>query len=64
MPGAQHRLLVGNGSFLLLCFAQIEYAAQASAVEQRQAELRADAERARAPGAEIAQLHRLRADVP
>lgn len=46
MPGAQHGLLVGDGRFLLLGFAQLQHAAQASAVEQRQAELRADTERA------------------
>ena len=56
-------MLVGDGCFLLLGFAQVQYAAQASAIEQRQAELRADTERARAPGAEIAEFHGLRTDV-
>ena len=49
MPGAQNGLLVGDGRFLLLGFAQLQHAAQTSAVEQRQAELRADTKGARAP---------------
>ncbi|MNO98126.1 hypothetical protein D3C76_898610 [compost metagenome] len=46
MPCAQHGLLVGDGCFLLLGLAQIQHTAQPAAVEQWQAELRADAERA------------------
>ncbi|MNK94762.1 hypothetical protein D3C87_1149750 [compost metagenome] len=64
MPGAQHGLLIGDSGFLLLRFTQLEHATQAASVEQRQAELRADAERTRSPGAEIAQLHGLGTDVP
>ncbi|MCY1462863.1 hypothetical protein D9M71_806780 [compost metagenome] len=44
MPGAQHRLPIGQCRFLLLCFTQMQHAAQATAIEQRQAELWTDTE--------------------
>ncbi|MNM58852.1 hypothetical protein D3C81_700930 [compost metagenome] len=62
MPGAQHHLLIVQGRFLLLRFTQLEHTPQASAVENRQAQLRPDTETARIPPAKIGQLQRLKAN--
>ncbi|MNG01299.1 hypothetical protein D3C84_842710 [compost metagenome] len=63
MPGAQHYLLIVQGSFLLLGLTQFEHATQASTLKDRQAQLGPDAETPRIPTAEIRQLHRLKTDI-
>jgi len=62
VPGGQHGLAVGDGRFLLARLAQVQVAAQAPAIEQRQAQRRAEGEPTRVP-AQAAQLQGLEAGI-